>query len=93
MQRLSRLPLTLVECHSSTPEVFKHLFRDHVECCDLVTDRQRRAYAPGRKQHALTGFYAERRTSALFDALKANHVYAAGGWEWTFNTAATFYQN
>ena len=90
INRLPRLPLTVFE----HPYARGHqsLARDHLEYCDLAADRQRRAYALVREQHALTVSRVERRNSALSDALKKVLTYSIGGWVWIYNTAATIRQ-
>ena len=60
--------------------------------CDLAADRQRRAYALVREQHALSVSHVERQNSALSDALKQLPIYTVGGWVWIYNTAATIRQ-
>ena len=59
MNRLPRLPLTVVEHHFAPGH--QSLARDHLEYCDLAADHQRRAYALVREQHALTASRMERR--------------------------------
>ena len=68
MLRLPRLPLTIFDHHYARGH--QSLARDHLEYCDLAADRQRRAYALVRQQHALTVSRVELRNSALSDALK-----------------------
>ena len=57
MSRLPRL-LTIFEHHYAREH--QSLARDHLEYCDLAADRQRRAYALVREQHALTASRMER---------------------------------
>ena len=76
MNRLPRLPLTIVEHHYAGGH--QSLARDHLDYCDLAADRQRRWYALVREQHALTASRVERRNSTLSDALK--QLYTVGGW-------------
>ena len=45
-----------------------------------------------REQHALTVVRVNGRNSALSDALLRRPQYAAGGWVWVYNTAATIRQ-
>ena len=45
-----------------------------------------------REQHALTVAWVNGRNSALSDALLRRPRYAAGGWVWVYNTAATIRQ-
>ena len=90
MNRLPRLPLTVFEHRYARGN--QSLVRDHLEYCDLAADRQRRAYALVREQHALTVSSAEHRSSALSDALKQLPIYTVGGWVWIYNTAATIRQ-
>ena len=68
MNRLLRLPLTIFEHRYARGH--QSLARDHLEYCDLAADRQRRAYALVREQHALNVSRVERRNSALSDAFK-----------------------
>ena len=77
MNRLPRLPLTIFEHHYARGH--QSLARGHLEYCDLAADRQRRAYALVREQHALTVSRVERRNSALSDALKQLPIYTIGG--------------
>ena len=90
MNRLPRSPLTIFEHRYARGH--QSLARDHLEHCELAADRQRRAYALVREQHALTVSRAERRNSALSDSLKELPIYAVGGWVWIYNTAATIRQ-
>ena len=90
MNRLPRLPLTIFEHHYARGH--QSLARDHLEYCDLAADRQRRAYALVREQHALNVSRVERRNSALFDTLKQLYIYTIGGWVWVCNTTATICQ-
>ena len=90
MNRLPRLPLTIFEHHYARGH--QSLARDHLEYCDLAADRQRRAYALVREQHALNVSRVERRNSALFDTLKQLSIYTIGGWVWVCNTTATICQ-
>ena len=78
MNRLPHLPLTIFEHHYALGH--QSLARDHLEYCDLAADRQRRAYALVREQHALIVFRVERRCSALSDALKQLRIYTVRGW-------------
>ena len=77
MNRLPRLPLTVFEHRYARGN--QSLVRDHLEYCDLAADRQRRAYALVREQHALTISRVERRNSSLSDALKQLLIYTVGG--------------
>ena len=71
MNRLPRFPCTIyARGHQS-------LACYHLEYCDLAADRQQRAYAPVREQHALTISRVERRNSALSDAL-TQPIYTVG---------------
>ena len=87
MNRLPRLPLTIFEHHYARGH--QSLARDHLEYCDLAADRQRRAYALVREQHALSVSHVERQNSALSDALKQLPIYAIDGCVWVYQTAAT----
>ena len=87
MNRLSRLPLTIFEHHYARGH--QSLARDHLGYCDLAADRQRRAYALVREQHALSVSHVERQNSALSDALKQLPIYAIDGCVWVYQTAAT----
>ena len=91
MLRLPRLPLTIFDHHYARGH--QSLARDHLEYCDLAADRQRRAYALVRQQHALTVSRVELRNSALSDALKQLPIiYTIGGWVWVYNTPETIRQ-
>ena len=90
MNRLPRLSLTIFEQHYARGH--QSLARDQLEYCDLAADRQRRAYALVREQHAITVSRVERRNSALSDAFKQRPSYTIGSWVWIYNTAATIRQ-
>ena len=90
MGRLPRLPLTVFE--SSNFGGHQSLDRDITAYCDLAADRQRRSYDIVREQHAITVSRLARRHSTLTDALHKTPAYAAGGWVWVYNTAATIRQ-
>ena len=90
MNRLPRLPLIIFEHHYA--QGYQSLARNHLEYCDLVADRQRRAYALFREQHALTVSRMERRNSSFSDVLKQPPIYTIGGWVWVYNTAAAIRQ-
>ena len=77
MGRLPRLPLTVFE----RTEVAGHqsLACDHLTCCDLGTDRQKRANDIVRQHHSLTVSRVNRRNSALADALRPTPKFAVGG--------------
>ena len=90
MNRLPRLPLTVVEYPHARGH--KSLARDQPEYVDLAADRQRRSYALVREQHALNITRVERRISALSDGLKQLPTYTVGCWVWVYNTAATIWQ-
>ena len=65
INRLPRLPLTRFEQQYARGH--RSLARDQLEHCVLAADRQRRAYALVREQHASTVSRVERRDSALSD--------------------------
>ena len=66
---------------------------NHLAYCDLATDRQQREYDIVQERHTLTVSRAERRKSALSDALRAvPKLFAVGGSEWVYNTTATIRQ-
>ena len=90
MNRLPRLFLTMFEHRYARGH--QSLTRDLLEYCDRAADRQRRAYALVREQHAFSVSRVERRNSALSDALKQLPIYTIGGWVWVYNTAATIRQ-
>ena len=90
VNRLPRLPLTIFEYHYARGH--QSLARDHLEYCDLAADRQRRAYASVREQHALNISRVELRNSTLSDARKQLPIYTIGGWVWVYNAAATIPQ-
>ena len=90
MGRLPRLPLMIFERTGVAGH--QSLARDHLAYCDLATDRQQHAYDIAREHNALTVFRAERRNSALSDALRAVPKFAVGGWVWAYNMAATIRQ-
>ena len=90
MNRLPHLPLTIFERAGAAGH--QSLARDHLAYCDLATDRQQHAYDIAREHNALTVFRAERRNSALSDALRAVPKFAVGGWVWVYNTVATIRQ-
>ena len=77
MGRLPRLPLTIFERNGVTG--CQSLARDHFAYCDLVTDRQQRAYDIVREHHALAVSRVECRNSALSDALRPVLKFAVGG--------------
>ena len=85
-----RLPLTIFERTGVAGH--QNLARSHLAYCDLLTDRQQRAYDIVREHHAVTGSRVERRNSALSDALCPVPKFAAGGWVLVYNTAATIHQ-
>ena len=64
----------------------------HLAYYDVATDRQQHAYDVIREHHALTVSRVERRNSAPSDVLRAVLKFPAGGWVWTYNTAATIRQ-
>ena len=88
--RLPRLPLTVFD--RSCGGTHQNLDRDQLAYCDLARERQQRAYELVREQHALTVARVNGRNSALSDALLRRSQYAAGGWVWIYNTAATIRQ-
>ena len=88
--RLLRLPLTVFD--RSYGSAHQSLDRDQLAYCDLARDRQQRAYAIVREQHALTIARVNGRNSALSDALLRRPKYTTGGWVWIYNTAATIRQ-
>ena len=88
--RLPRLPLTVFD--RSYGGTHQNLDRDQLAYCDLARERQQRAYELVREQHALTVARVNRRNSALSDALLRRPQYAAGGWVWIYNSAATIRQ-
>ena len=90
MGRLPRLPLTIFD--RSYGGMHQNLDRDQLAYCDLARERQQRAYELVREQHALTVARVNGRNSALSDALLRRPQYAAGGWVWVCNTAATIRQ-
>ena len=90
MGRLPRLPLTVFD--RSYGGMHQNLDRDQLAYCDLARERQQRAYELVREQHALTVAGVNGRNSALSDALLRRPQYAAGGWVWVYNTAATIRQ-
>ena len=67
----------------------QNLDRDQLAYCDLARERQQRAYEIVRVQHALAVARINGRNTALSDALLRHPQYAAGGWVWVYNTAAT----
>ena len=91
MGRLPRPPLTIFERTGVTGH--QSLVHDHLAYCDFATDRQQRVYDIVREHHALTVSHVECRKSALSDARRAVLKFAAGGWVWVYNTAATIYQS
>ena len=91
MGRLPRLPLMIFERTGVAGH--QSLARDHVTYRDLATDRQQREYDIVQERHTLTVSRAERRKSALSDALRAvPKLFAVGGSEWVYNTTATIRQ-
>ena len=90
MGRLPRLPLTIFD--RSYGGTHQNLDRDQLAYCDLARERQQRAYELVREQHALTVARVHGRNSALSDALLRRPQYAAGGWVWVYDTAATIRQ-
>ena len=88
--RLPRLPLTVFD--RSHGGIHQNLDRDQLAYCDLARERQQRAYELVREQHALTVAWVNGRNSALSDALLRRPQYAADGWVWVYNTAATIRQ-
>ena len=70
----------------------QNLDRDQLAYCNLARERQQRAYGLVRKQHALAVAQVNGRNSALSDALLRRSQYAAGGWVWVYNSAATIRQ-
>ena len=87
MNRLPRLQLTIFEQRYA--QGHQSLARDQLEYCDLAADRQRRAYALVREQHAITVSRVERRNSAVSDAFKQRPTYTICNWVWIYNTAST----
>ena len=90
MGRLPRLPLTVFD--RSYGGMHQSLDRDQLTYCDLARERQQRVYELVREQHALTVARVNGRNSALSDDLLRRPQYAAGGWVWVYNTAATIRQ-
>ena len=90
MGRLPRLPLTIFERTGVAGH--QSMARDHLAYCDLATDRQQRAYEIVREHHALTVARANRRNSALADALRSVPESDVGSWAWAYDTAATIRQ-
>ena len=88
--RLPRLPLTVFD--RSYGGIHQNLDRDQLAYCDLAREHQQRAYELVREQHALTVARVNGRNSALSDALLRHPQYAADGWVWIYNTAATIRQ-
>ncbi|CAB1106230.1 unnamed protein product [Ectocarpus sp. CCAP 1310/34] len=88
--RIPRLPLSVFD----RPTVGGHqsLARDQLEYCNLVVDRQRRAYELVREYNALKISRVERRNSSLLDAIHKLPQFTVGGWAWVYNTAATIRQ-
>ena len=78
MNCLPHLPLTIVEHRYARGH--QRLTRDRLERCDLAADRQWRAYALVREQHAITVSRVEHRNSRLSNALKQHLTYTVGGW-------------
>ena len=76
MGRLLRHPLTV----SNRTGVVGHqsLAHDDLACCDLASDRQKRANDIVRAYHALTVSRVNRRNSALADALRPAPSFATG---------------
>ena len=77
INHFSRVPFTIVEQHYARGH--QSLDRDHLVHCNLAADRQRRAYALVREQHALEVSRVERRNSELFGGLKHFRIYTTGG--------------
>ena len=90
MGRLPRLPLAIFD--RSHGGMYQNLDRDQLAYCDLARERQQRTYELVREQHALTVARVNGCNSALSDALLRRPQYAAGGWVWVYNTAATIRQ-
>ena len=90
MGRLSRLPLTVFDRTGVVG--YQSLARDHLAYCDLATDRQKRAKDNARAHHALTVSRANRRNSALADALRPAPNFATRGWAWVYIPASTIRQ-
>ena len=67
----------------------KRLDHDTTTYCDLAGDCQRRSYHIVREQHPTPVSRLECHNSTLTDALHKTPAYAAGGWVWVYNTAAT----
>ena len=88
--RLPRLPLAVFD--RSYGGTHQNLDRDQLAYCDLARERQQRAYKLVREQHALTVARVNGHNSALSDALLRRPQYAAGGWVWIYNAAATIRQ-
>ena len=89
--RLPHLPLTVFD--RSYGGAHQSLDRNQLAYCDLARERQPRAYELVQEQHALTVARVNGRNSALSDALLRCPKYAAGGWVWIYNTAATIRQS
>ena len=90
MGRLPSLPLTIFD--RSAVAGHKSLARDHLEYCDLASERQQRANDIVREMHALTVSRVERRNSALSDALRQVLNFVVGTWVWLYSTASTIRQ-
>ena len=90
MGRLPRLPLTAFD----RAGVVEHqsLERDHLAFFDLATDRQQPANGIVRAHHAFTVSRANRRNSALTDALCPAPNFTLGGGAWVYNSASTIRQ-
>ena len=90
MGRLPRLPLTDFD----RTGVARHqcLACDHLDYCELTTDRQKRANDIVRAHHALTVSRVNRRNPALTDALRPAPNFSVGGWARVYNYASTIRQ-
>ena len=87
---MGRLPRPLLTVFDLTGVVgHQGLARDHLACCDLATDRQRRANDIVRAHHVPTVFRVKRKTSALTDALRPAPNFDTGGWAWVYNSSST----
>ena len=83
--RLPRLPLTIFERTAVADD--QALVRDHFTYCDLVTDRQQRAYTIVREHRALTFSRGTPQLGPLRRAAPGSQIRRC--WVWVCNTDAT----
>ena len=87
---LPRFPIAILE--HSTLAGNQSLDRDQLAYCDLVKDRQRRAYQLVREHDAIMFSRLARSNAKLLDTFHKRPRYTIGDWVWVYNPEATLRQ-